>query len=150
MRFQSFVLICAFLLTSACSTLFVTKPLPLETVGAHCLSDHSLCTLEIPLENDPVTERMFKPENLETLNSVASHLRYYPKQKAQIEGHTISSGDHNRDLQQGENIASFIRQYLIHNKVKENQISILSFGSTKPSAQSMENKPSLRAVILIR
>ena len=73
-----------------------------------------------------------RKESYPELERVIALLEKNQKLKIEIQGHTDNVGDDNSNLILSENRAKAVKEYILKNGIKENQIASKGFGESKP------------------
>ena len=67
------------------------------------------------------------------LDKVAVYLNDHPRAKLRVEGHADERGTKEYNMGLGQNRAQVVRSYLISRHVNPKQISVVSYGETRPA-----------------
>ncbi len=79
-----------------------------------------------------------KPEFENVIRAHAEFLIANPKSKVSIEGHTEDRGGYEYNLSLAQKRAKAVKILLLRSNVSESQIEAISFGSTKPAEQGVD------------
>ncbi len=106
------------------------------------LNDNQLLLDELNNPDSPLSKRTIyfeydsntiKPEYQQVLAAHGKFLAEHPSQRMRLEGHTDERGTREYNLALGESRAQSVRQILLLNGVKENQVEVISFGEEQPA-----------------
>ena len=89
-----------------------------------------------------------KEESFSMLNDLNIYLKYNPKKKITISGHTDNTGNEKTNIALSLKRANSIKEYLSKNGINSNRISTKGFGSAKPIVPNIndENKSKNRRI----
>ena len=82
-----------------------------------------------------VASDLLQDGDLDTLEQHARYLHAHPELHVRIEGHSDARGSDAYNLALAARRAAAVRTYLLHQGVRPGQISVVSFGKSKPLAR---------------
>jgi OOP family OmpA-OmpF porin len=80
----------------------------------------------------PQGKATIEPTSFEELDKIVAMLLAYPKMVVQLEGHTDTRGNADRNMELSQERVEAVKSYLVNKDIKSNRIKTKAFGGTQP------------------